>query len=215
MKLYDYWRSSAAYRVRIALNLKGLPYTHESVSLVKDGGENLKPAYRALNPQGKVPSLELDGGAVLNQSLAIIEYLDETHPAPAFLPADPIARAQVRAFALTIACDLHPLNNIAVLKHLEATYAVDGKGKVDWMAHWMAEAFGALEEGLKRRDWQGPWLFGEAPGLAEICLVPQVYNARRWGVDVEPYPLLVKADEAARAHEAFEKAAPEAQPDAE
>jgi len=215
MKLYDYWRSSAAYRVRIALNLKGLPYDHVSVSLVAHGGENLKPAYRALNPQGKVPSLDLGDGTVLNQSMAIIEYLDETHPSPALLPRDPVARAQARAFALTVACEIHPLNNLAVLKHLETTFDLDGKGKVAWMAHWMAEGFAALEEGLNRRDPQGPFLFGDAPGIAEIFLVPQFYNARRWGVDLSPYPLLVKADDAARGQKAFQDAEPDAQPDAE
>ena len=215
MKLYDYWRSSAAYRVRIALNLKGLPYTHQSVSLVADGGENLKPAYRALNPQGKVPSLELGDGTVLSQSMAIIEYLDETHPEPALLPRDPISRAKARAFALTVACEIHPLNNLAVLKHLETTFDLDGKGKVAWMAHWMAEGFASLEEGLKRRNWQGPFLFGDAPGIAEIFPVPQCYTARRWGIDLSPYPLLVKADEAAREVKAFKDAEPDAQPDAE
>lgn len=215
MKLYDYWRSSAAYRVRIALNLKGLSYEHVSVSLVADGGENLKPAYRALNPQGKVPSLQLDDGTVLGQSMAIIEYLDETHPSPALLPRDAIARAKARAFALTVACEIHPLNNLAVLKHLEATFGTDGKGKVAWMGHWMVEGFAALEEGLKRRDWQGPFLFGDAPGIAEIFLVPQFYNARRWGIDLSPFPLLVKADDAARGVKAFQDAEPDAQPDAE
>ena len=215
MKLYDYWRSSAAYRVRIALNLKGLAYTHESVSLVKDGGENLGPSYRALNPQGKVPALELGDGTVLAQSLAIIEYLDETHPEPALLPRDPVAKAQARSFALTIACEVHPLNNLAVLKHLEVSFDVDGPGRVAWMAHWMAEGFEALEEGLRRRNWTGPFLFGDAPGIAEICLVPQIYNARRWKIDLSPYPLLVKADDAARGVKAFADAEPAIQPDAE
>jgi maleylpyruvate isomerase len=215
MKLYDYWRSSAAYRVRIALNLKGLSYTHECVHLVRDGGENLKPAYRALNPQGKVPTLELDDGTALAQSMAIIEYLDETHPDPALLPKDPVSRAQARAFALAVACEIHPLNNIGVLKHLEATFGAEGKAKVAWMAHWMGEGFAALEDGLARRDWQGPFLFGDAPGIAEIFLVPQFYNARRWGIDLSAYPLLVKADEAAHGVKAFQDAAPEAQPDAE
>ena len=188
MKLYDYWRSSAAYRVRIALNLKGLPYEHVSVSLIKDGGENLKDAYREINPQGKVPSLELNDGSVLTQSLAMIEYLDETHPEPALLPGDAEFRARIRAFALAIACEVHPLNNLGVLKHLEATFELDGPGKVDWMKHWMAEGFTALEESLARRNWNARHLFGATPTLADTCLVPQFYNARRWGMDLTPYP---------------------------
>ncbi len=214
MKLYGYWRSSAAYRVRIALALKGLPWDPVYIHLVKDGGINLKPEYRAVNPSAKIPTLEIDG-TPLGQSLAIIEYLDETHPNPPFLPADPLLKAKARAFAYTIACDIHPLNNIKIANYLR-TEGGWGKDEIfAWARTWIADGFSALEETLKRDGWQSRFAFGDAPGLAEICLVPQMYNARRWDFDFSPYPRLVAIDEAARAHPAFETAAPDAQPDAE
>lgn len=215
MKLYDYWRSTAAYRVRIVLNLKGIEADHEYVHLVKDGGQNNLPEFKAINPQGKIPALVLDDGTALGQSIAIMEYLEEVHPDPAILPVDPVARAQVRAFAMTIACELHAVNNLAVMKQLAAMFEMKENSGLDWMTHWMSLGFEALEETVKRRDNKGPFLFGDVPGMADACLVPQFYNARRWGVDLNAYPLLCAADEAARAHPAFAAAAPEAQADAE
>jgi maleylacetoacetate isomerase len=217
LELYSYWRSSAAYRVRIALNLKGLPHEIVAVNIAPGKDEQKSPAHRALNPQGRVPAIRLAGASpsTLNQSPAIIEWLEDAYPTPALLPADPWARAQVRAFAATIACDVHPLNNLGPLGWLRTRHGASEADVTAWLQHWMALGFAALEENLVRTaSGSGPWLFGDGPGLAEFYLVPQVYNARRFGLDLGPYPRLVAADAAARALPPFADAAPEAQADA-
>jgi maleylpyruvate isomerase len=211
VKLYSYFRSSAAYRVRIALNLKGLAYDTLPVHLVKDGGHNRRPEFQAVNPQMRVPALVAPGGEVLIQSLAIIEYLDETHPTPPLLPKDPIRRAHVRALAQLIACDIHPLNNVGPLRHLKNELGQD-QAKIDaWYHHWVAEGFDALEALIE----PGPYAFGNTVTLADICLVPQMYNARRLKVPLERFPKLVAVDAACAKLAAFEQARPENQPDAE
>lgn len=210
---YEYWRSSAAYRVRIALNLKGVDYRAESVHLVRDGGEQHKAAYRAVNPQGLVPALRLPDGTVLTQSLAIIEYLDETVPEPPLVPGDAVERARIRGLAEAVACDIHPLNNLRVLQYLKRTLGQEQAAIDAWYRHWIETGFAALEAEAARHD--RPFLCGDAPTLADICLVPQVYNARRYAVDLAPYPRLAAIDAAARALPAFAKAAPEAHPEAQ
>lgn len=213
--LYDYWRSSAAYRVRIALNLKGLSYETRQVHLVRDGGEQHSPAYRAINPQQLVPTL-LDGGRVITQSLAIIEYLDEMHQEldTALLPLDARGRAQVRALAMTIACDGHPLGNLRVLQRLESQFGADEAQRAEWARHWIATSFDALEAMLVESAATGRFCHGETPGLADICLVPQYYNAVRWKVPLDAYPTVQRIYQACSELEAFQRAAPEAQPDA-
>ncbi|SFO54824.1 maleylacetoacetate isomerase [Bradyrhizobium sp. Ghvi] len=210
MKLHGYFRSSAAYRVRIALNLKSLSAEHLPHHLRK--GEQCAPAYLAINPQGLVPALENDAGAVLTQSVAIIEWLDETHPNPPLLPKDPLQRAKVRAFALAIACDTHPVQNLKVLARLRELGLPEEKVQ-DWAAWVNREGLSACETLIK--DEAGPFCFGDAPTLADLCLVPQLANARRFGVDVAAYPRLLEAEAAAKALAAFANAAPEKQPDAE
>jgi maleylacetoacetate isomerase len=211
VKLYTYFRSSAAYRARIALNLKNLSPELISVHLQKEGGLNRKPEFRAINPQMKVPALILDSGEVLIQSLAIIECLDETHPQPPLLPRDPLARAKVRAVAQVIACDIHPLNNVAPLRYLKNVMGQD-QAKIDaWYHHWILEGFEAVEALLK----PGPYCFGSEVTLADICLVPQVANARRFKVPLDRFPKIVAVDAALNKLPAFEKAKPENQPDAE
>ena len=214
MQLYTYFRSSAAYRVRIALNLKGLSYESISVHLQKEGGQNLKPAYRAVNPQGKVPTLALHPAVPLIQSLAIIEYLDETHPNPPLLPANPLERAKVRAFAQVIACDIHPLNNVAPLRYLKNKLGQEQAAIDAWYHHWIIEGFTALEA-LVYPIRSGPYAFGADVTLADICLVPQVANARRLNVPLDRFPKLVAIDAACNKLDAFIKARPENQPDAE
>jgi maleylacetoacetate isomerase len=210
-KLHSYFRSSAAYRCRIALNLKGLAHETASVHLIKDGGQHNAPAYRALNPQALVPTLEHDG-RVITQSLAIIEYLDEIHPEPPLLPGDAERRAKIRAFALAIACDIHPLNNLRVLNYLKGPLQ-QGQAAVDaWYRHWVESGLAACEALLPAPA--GRFCFGDLPTLADICLVPQVYNARRFKCDLSAMPRLVAIDEACRGLPSFAKAAPEAQPDA-
>jgi len=211
VKLYTYFRSSAAYRVRIALNLKGLSYESVPIHLVKDGGRNRAPEYRAVNPQMKVPALALDDGNVLVQSLAIIEYLDDIHPAPPLLPKDPLARAKVRGMAQLIACDIHPLNNVAPLRYLKNQLKHEQTDIDAWYHHWVREGFEALEAMIK----PGPYCFGNAVTLADICLVPQVYNARRLKVPLDKFPKIVAVDAACQKLSAFERARPENQPDAE
>jgi maleylpyruvate isomerase len=211
LKLYGYFRSSAAYRCRIALNLKGLAHETGVVHLIKDGGQHNAPAYRALNPQALVPTLEHEG-RVITQSLAIIEYLEEIHPEPPLLPEDAERRAKIRAFALAIACDIHPINNLRVLNHLKGPLQ-QGQAAVDaWYRHWVETGLAACEALLPAAA--GRFCFGDQPTLADACLVPQLYNARRFNCDLAAMPRLLAIDEACRALPAFAKAAPEAQPDA-
>lgn len=213
MKLYSYFRSSAAYRVRIALALKGLSFDHVAVHLLRDGGEQHRPGYHAINPQGLVPALD-DDGHVLTQSLAIIEYLDETHPAPRLLPGDPIGRAQARAIALAIACDIHPLNNLRVLNYLRDELGHDQAARDLWYRHWVELGLGQVEAMLAGAGRAGPFCFGASPTIADICLVPQVANARRFACDLGACPTVVAIDVHCRALAPFQAAAPEAQPDA-
>jgi maleylpyruvate isomerase len=210
MKLHGYFRSSAAYRVRIALNLKGLSADHLPHHLRK--GEQRDPAYLAINPQGLVPTLQDDRGVVLTQSLAIIEWLNETHPEPPLLPADPLRRAQVRAFAMVVACDTHPVQNLKVLARLRELGLPDEQ-VTGWAAWANREGLTACE--ILIANEPGPFCFGAAPTLADLCLVPQLANARRFGVDVAAFPRLLKAETAAKDLKAFADAAPERQPDAE
>jgi maleylacetoacetate isomerase len=211
VKLYSYFRSSAAYRARIALNLKGLGYDTISIHLTKEGGLNRKPEFRAINPLMRVPALTLDTGEVLTQSLAIIEYLDETHPQPPLLPRDPIKRAQVRAAAQLIACDIHPLNNTSVLNYLRHRMGQDKAAVQAWYEHWILEGFEAVEALIK----PGPYAFGSHVTVADICIVPQVANARRLNVPLEGFPKIVAVDAACLKLKAFDHARPENQPDAE
>jgi maleylpyruvate isomerase len=210
MKLHGYFRSSAAYRVRIALNLKGLHAEHLTHHLRK--GEQYAPAYLALNPQGLVPTLENDGGDIITQSLAIIEWLDEIHPEPPLLPQDRLRRAKVRAFAFAIACDTHPVQNLKVLKRLRKLGHSEEQ-VTEWAAWANSEGLSACEKLIAAEP--GPFCFGGRPTLADICLVPQLANARRFGVDVSAYPRLLEAEAAAKALPAFADAAPERQADAE
>lgn len=212
MKLYDYWRSSAAYRTRIALNLKGVSYDLLEVHLIKGGGAQKTADYRAKNPQGLVPALELENGVALFQSLAIIEYLEETIPTPPLLPADAVGRAQVRAMAAHIACDIHPLNNLRVLNYLKGPLGHDQAAVDAWYRHWIAEGFSALE--TQAKGYSGSFLYGEAPTLADICLAPQMFNARRFNCDLAPYPTLVAIDGRCQQIEAFTRAHPDRQPGA-
>jgi maleylpyruvate isomerase len=211
VKLYTYFRSSAAYRVRIALNLKGLSYEMVPVHLTRDGGHQRKPEFRALNPQMRVPALQLSSGEVLTQSLAIIAYLDEIEPEPPFLPADALERAHVRALAQIVACDIHPLNNLIALQYLKRTLKQEQPEIDAWYHHWVLEGFTALEAMLK----PGPYAYGANVTLADICLVPQVYNARRLKVPLDAFPKIVAVEQACLALPAFDRARPEKQPDAE
>ncbi len=210
MKLHGYFRSSASYRVRIALNLKGLDADHLSHHLRR--GEQRDPAFLALNPQGLVPALQDDTGAVLTQSLAIVEWLEETQPQPALLPKDPLRRAKVRAFAQALACDTHPVQNLKVLARLREL-GVPEEQVTGWAAWANREGLAACEALIAGES--GPFCFGEAPTIADLCLVPQLFNARRFGVDVSAYPRLLKAEAAAQAMKAFTDAAPDKQADAE
>jgi len=211
VKLYSYFRSSAAYRVRIALNLKGLAYEMTAVHLVKDGGHNKRPEFRAINPQMRVPALVTEAGDVLIQSLAIIDYLDETHPNPPLLPKDPIARAKCRALAQIVACDIHPLNNVAPLRYLKNQMGQEQSAIDAWYHHWVIAGFEALEAMME----PGPYACGAEVTLADICLVPQIYNARRLKVPMDKFPKIAGVDAACLKLEAFDTARPENQPDAE
>ncbi|MEA5445964.1 maleylacetoacetate isomerase [Gammaproteobacteria bacterium AB-CW1] len=213
MKLYTYWRSTAAYRVRIALHLKGLRCEQEPVHLVKDGGEQHKGEYRAINPQGLVPTL-VDGGHVITQSLAILEYLEEKHPEPALLPSKPVERARVRSLAQIIACEVHPLNNLRVLQYLSNELDVSDRQKTRWYHHWLEQGLKPLERRLANEGRTGRFCHGDSPTLADVCLVPQLYNARRFDFPLDAYPTLRRIDEACRELNAFRASAPEAQPDA-
>jgi maleylacetoacetate isomerase len=211
VKLYSYFRSSAAYRVRIALNFKGMPYDMVSIHLTKDGGQQRKPDFVAVNPQMRVPALALDSGDMLTQSLAIIEYLDDIQPEPALLPADALARAKVRAIAQMVACDIHPLNNLIALQYLKHTLKHEQADIDAWYHHWVIEGFKAIEAMIS----PGPYACGAQVTLADLCLVPQVFNARRLKVPLDAFPKIVAADAACLKLPAFEKARPESQPDAE
>lgn len=210
--LHGYFRSSAAYRVRIALNLKGLAYDQVPVNLVK--GEQRGDDFLARNPQGLVPLLVTDDGTRLTQSLAICEYLEERHPTPALLPEAPAARARVRALAQLVACEIHPLNNLRVLKYLVHELKVDETAKLAWYRHWVAQGFDALEAMLSREAGSGDFCHGDTPGLADVCLVPQAFNAERFECDLSPYPRIRRIVDNCRALDAFRQAAPDAQPDA-
>ncbi len=208
MKHYSFFRSSAAYRVRIALNLKGLTADMTSVKFAT--GDHRKPEYRAVNPQMRVPTLILDSGDKLTQSLAIIEYLDETHPQPPLLPSDPYVRAQSRAVAQVVSCDIHPLNNIGALNYIRGEFKQDETAVNAWYHHWVLEGFDAIETMLR----PGPYAFGASVSIADLCLVPQVYNARRFKVPLDQFPKIVAVDAACAKLPAFIAAAPEQQPDA-
>ena len=211
MKLYSYFRSSAAYRVRIALNFKGIAYETVPVHLVKDGGHNRRPEFRAVNPQMRIPALVAPGGEVLIQSLAIIEYLEEVQPDPPLLPKDPVARARVRALADIIACDIHPLNNVGPLRYLKREMHQEQTAIDAWYHHWVIEGFEALETLVD----PAPYACGTEVTMADLCLVPQVYNARRLKVPLDKFPKLLGIEAACLSHPAFNSARPENQPDAE
>lgn len=212
MRFHGYFRSSAAWRCRIAFGLKGLAPDFVPIHLRK--GEQRAADYVALNPQGLVPALEVDGH-VLTQSLAILEWLEETHPTPALLPTDPFERAEVRAFALAIACDIHPIDNLRVLSYLKGPMGQSQEAVDVWYRHWCVEGLGPLEAIAARHAERGRFVFGDAPGLAEVCLVPQLGNARRFATDLTKYPRLLAIEEACNALPAFQAARPDRQPDAE
>lgn len=213
-KLYGYFRSSAAFRARIALNLKGLEYEKAIVHLTKNGGEQFAPEYRALNPQSLVPVLQEDDLA-LTQSLAIIEYLDEAYPEPPFLPKAIAARARVRSLALIVACEIHPLNNLRVLRYLVSDLKLSEEQKNQWYRHWVLLGLAPLESRLASDSATGEFCHGDTPGLADICLVPQLANARRFNIELDAFPTLTRIEENCMALKAFQDAAPGAQPDAE
>lgn len=211
VKLYSFFRSSAAYRVRIALNLKNIPYEMVAIHLSKDGGANRKPEFKAVNPQMRVPALVDSSGEILIQSLAMIEYLDESFPDPPLLPANAMERAHVRAISQIIACDVHPLNNVAPLRYLKHQLKHEQVEIDAWYHHWVIEGFEAIEAMIE----PSPYTCGGRVTLADLCLVPQVYNARRLKVPLDRFPKIVAADAACLKLAAFDKARPENQPDAE
>ncbi|RWM23170.1 MAG: maleylacetoacetate isomerase [Mesorhizobium sp.] len=211
--LHNYYRSSTSYRVRIALEIKGLGYQYVPHHLRH--GEHLEPAYLSVNPQGLVPALVLDDGTLLTQSLAIIEFLDETRPEPPLLPQDALGRARVRMLAQMIACDIHPVNNLRVLTSLRTLFGAGDEDVVNWFRHWVNEGFQPLEQMLASSPETGAFCHGETPGLADICLVAQVTSNARFGVDMTPYPTITRIHAACMALPAFQKAAPENQIDAE
>lgn len=212
LTLYSAWRATAPYRVRIGLALKGVSYDYVPIDLIK--GEQREPEYRAVNPQGLTPALDLGDGHILTQSLAILEWLEETRPDPAILPKAPLDRAAVRAMAGIIACDIHPLNNTRVLKFLEHEMGVAQAGRERWIRHWIALGLAALEELIADDVVAGEFCHGDAPTMADATLIPQLYNARRWGLDLAAYPTLARIESACLALDAFERARPERQADA-
>jgi maleylpyruvate isomerase len=214
MKLYTFFRSSAAYRTRIALNLKGLQFESVPVHLRRDGGEHRRPAYLGANPQGLVPALEYEG-KVLAQSLAILEWLEESYPQPPLLPRDPFARAQVRSLALFIACDIHPLNNLRVLVYLQSVLSQGVEAVNAWYRHWVAEGFAGLEAQVRASSTSRKYLCGDHLSMADVCLVPQVYNARRFACNLAPYPTLMAVNAHLESLPEFAAALPERQADAE
>ena len=215
MKLYSYFRSSASFRVRIALSLKGLDYDYVPVHLVKDGGRQFAPEYKALNPASLVPALQADDGTVLTQSLAIIEYLEETHPEPPLLPRDPVGRARVRALALSIACEIHPLNNLRVLGYLSKTLGVTEDQKNAWYRHWVETGLATVEALLVDDPRTGGFCHGETPTLADVLLVPQIFNAQRFNCRLDHVPTVMRIHERCLALPAFARSVPAEQPDAE
>ena len=214
MKLYTFFRSSASYRVRIALNLKGIGCEQAPIHLRRGGGEQLSAAYRAINPQALVPALE-DYGRIFTQSLAIIEYLDEKHPNPPLLPQDPADKAIVRSMALVIACEVHPIQNLRVLNYVKATYHQTDEQVNQWAQHWIDLGLDALQATIVAQPKRGRFCFGDTPTLADICLIPQLGNARRYGCDLAKYPTILAVEKNCNALPAFADAAPEKQPDAE
>ena len=213
MKLYNYFRSSASFRVRIALNLKGLAYELLPVHLARDGGEQHSPEFREVNPQELVPVLR-HGQRRIAQSVAILEYLDEMWPQPPLLPATARERARARALALLVACDIHPLNNLRVLQYFEREWNVPQPEREQWVRHWIAEGFAGFERLLADNPSTGGFCEGDVPSMADCLLVPQLYNARRFKLDLAPYPIATRIEANCLALEAFKKAVPEAQPDA-
>jgi maleylacetoacetate isomerase len=214
MKLHTFYRSTAAYRVRIAANLKNIPLDHAYVHLMKDGGQHLQPGYRAINPTAGVPSLETEGD-VITQSLAILEYLDELYPEPPLLPEAPLARAHAREIALHVVADLHPLNTPRILKRLAAQFGAGEEAKNEWVRSGIGEGFAGIEALLRRLNSNGRTCLGDAVTLADVCLVPQVFNAHRFGVDLAPYPLIASIERHCLTLPAFAAAQPSAQEDAE
>jgi maleylacetoacetate isomerase len=214
MKLYNYFRSSASFRVRIALNLKGLPYEYVAVHLTKDGGQQFAPAFRAINPDALIPVLD-DGGQLLTQSLAIIEYLDETHPRPALLPASPLERAYVRSVALAIACEIHPLNNLRVLRYLVRQLKASDEQKNAWYRHWVEQGLAALEARLVAERRCGRFVLGDAVTLGDVVLVPQIFNAQRFDCRLDHVPTVMRIFGHCMEQQAFVDAQPARQPDAE
>lgn len=214
MKLYTFFRSSASYRVRITLNLKNIPCDQAPIHLRRGGGEQLMAAYKAINPQALVPTLE-DNGRFLTQSLAIVEYLEEKYPNPPILPADPADKAFVRSLAMVIACEVHPIQNLRVLNHVKATYGQTDAQVNEWAQHWIDLGLSALEQMILAQKQHGKFCFGDAPTLADICLIPQLGNARRFGCDLTKYPTIMEIERNCMAIPAFANAAPEKQPDAE
>ena len=212
MKFYTYWRSTAAYRVRIGLKLKGIQVTDYSIHLTRDGGDQFKTDYATINPTSLVPALELDDGRVLIQSLAILDYLEETFPSPALLPAEPFERAQVRAAAQIIACDIHPINNLRIGQYLKSDHGQTQDDVVRWMCHWMDLGLASFEKVILPDT---KFCFGDAPGLADICLVAQLYNAHRWGAAVDKVPRLLQIEKNCLEVPAFAESVPEVQPDSE
>lgn len=214
MKLYTYWRSSASYRVRIGLAIKGLSYESVPVHLLRDGGEHLKESYTKINPQQQVPSLELDDGTVLTQSLAILEYLDETYPDPPLMPTTPVDRARVRALTQVIACDIHPINNLNVLSYLINDMNVDQENRVVWYRNWIEIGFPSFEKLLTSSSKTGKFCHGDTLTLADALLIPQIYNARRFDVDLSSFPTILRIEKACLELDSFQAAKPEAQVDA-